>query len=64
MGRKHHAASTMPQAVSTRKLALPHARSAAAIAPTTPLMTVDAAIDQDNGADEAGDLVAVLGATV
>ena len=54
----------MPQAVSTIKLALPHARSAAAIAPTTSLMIVDVAIDQDNGADDAGDLVAVLGVAV
>jgi hypothetical protein len=45
----------MPQAVSTRRPALPHARSAAAI---------DAAIGQDNGADDAGDLLAALGATV
>ncbi len=52
----------MAQAVSTRKLALFHAQSAAAIAPTTPLKIVDAAINHDNGADDAGDLVAALGA--
>jgi len=54
----------MPQALSTTKLALPHVRCAAAIAPTSPLRILDAAIDRDHGADDAGDLVAVLGATV
>jgi hypothetical protein len=43
---------------------MPDARSGAAIAPTTPLIIVDAAIDQDNSVDNVGDLVAVPGATV